>query len=155
MGISWVKGSCFKAKAEVAKGVMDQLAAEGRLNPAELVRVSRPKDAPLHQDFYAISDKDAAQKYREDLAGKMIRSIIITPDEEESSQNVRAFFNIEYGKHEYLQTEIIFSDEARKGRLLDIAKRELLAFKSKYQTLTELAGVMNAIDEVMREDVTE
>ena len=52
----------------------------------------------------------------------------------------------------YIPTEIIFSDEQKKNRLLEIAKRELLAFKSKYQTLTALAGVMNAIDEVMRED---
>ena len=150
MAISWVKGSCFKAKPEVAKQVMDELAAEGKLSPAELVEVSRPKDAPLHSDFFSLNDKQAAQKYREDLAGKMIRSIIITPDEEESTQNVRAFFNIEYGTHEYIPTEIIFSDEEKKNRLLEIAKKELVAFKGKYQTLNELAGVMNAIDEVLK-----
>ena len=154
MGISWVKGSCFKAKPEVAKQVMDELAAEGRLSPSELVEVSRPKSAPLHSDFFSLNDKQAAQKYREDLAGKMIRSIIITPDEEESTQNVRAFFNIEYGTHEYIPTEIIFSDEEKKNRLLEIAKRELVSFKGKYQTLTELAGVMNAIDNLLKEEET-
>lgn len=151
MGISWVKGSCFKAKPEVAKQVMDELAAEGKLSPTELVEVSRPKDAPLHSDFFSLNDKQAAQKYREDLAGKMIRSIIITPDKKESTQSVRAYFNIEYGTHEYIPTEIIFSDEEKKNRLLDIAKKELASFKCKYQTLNELAGVICAIDEVIGE----
>lgn len=151
MGISWVKGSCFKAKPEVAKQVMDELAAEGRLSPAELVEVSRPKTAPLHEDFFDLNDKEAAQKYREGRAANMIRSIIVTPDAEEEAKPVRAFFNIERGTHEYLPTEIIFSDEAKKARLLDVAKRELLSFKAKYETLTELAGVMNAIDELMKE----
>lgn len=152
MAISWVKGSRFKATAEVAKKVMDELAAEGKLSPAELVEVSRPKDAPLHEDFFYLNDKEAAQKYREDRAANMIRSIIVTPDEEENVQPIRAYFNIERGTNEYIPTEIIFSDEKKKNRLLEIAKRELLSFKSKYQTLTALAGVMNAIDEVMRED---
>lgn len=151
MAISWVKGSCFKAKPEVAKQVMDDLAAEGKLSPTELVEVSRPKNAPLHNDFFSLNDKQAAQKYREDLAGKMIRSIIITPDDEESTQPVRAYFNIEYGTHEYIPTEIIFSDEEKKNRLLDIAKKELVSFKYKYKTLSELAGVMNAIDDVLKE----
>lgn len=152
MGISWVKGSCFKAKPEVAKQVMDELAAEGRLSPAELVEVSRPKNAPLHHDFFDLNDKQAAQKYREERAANMIRSIIVTPDNAEETKTVRAYFNIERGTHDYIPTEIIFSDEAKKSRLLEIAKRELSAFKSKYQTLTELAGVINAIDDILRED---
>lgn len=154
MGISWVKGSCFKAKPEVAKQVMDELAAEGRLSPAELVEVSRPKSAPLHDDFFDLNDKEAAQKYREGRAANMIRSIIVTPDGEEETKTVRAYFNIERGTHEYIPTEIIFSDEEKKNRLLEIAKRELVSFKAKYQTLTELSGVMNAIDDVLKEDQT-
>lgn len=149
MGVSWVKGSCFKAKPEVAKQVMDELAAEGRLSPAELVEVSRPKNAPLHQDFFSLNDKQAAQKYREYRAGIMIASIVVTADETENTQPIRAYFNIERGTGEYIPTEIIYSDEAKKSRLLEIAKRELLSFKAKYMTLTELAGVMNAIDEIM------
>ena len=151
MAISWVKGSCLKAKAEVAKQVMDELAAEGRLSPAELVEVSRPKDAPLHQDFFDLNDKQAAQKYREYRATVMIASIVVTQDKEDETKPVRAFFNIERGTHEYIPTEIIMSDDAKKERLLDIAKRELISFRSKYISLTELAGVMNAIDELMHE----
>ena len=152
LGVTWCKGSCFKANAEVAKQVMDELAAEGKLSPAELVEVSRPKTAPLHKDFFDLNDKQAAQKYREERAANMIRSIIVTPDDEQEVKPVRAFFNIERGTREYIPTEIIFSDEAKKSRLLEIAKRELISFKVKYETLTELAGVINAIDELLREE---
>ena len=151
MGISWVKGSCFKAKPEVAKQVMDTLAAEGRLSPHELVEVSRPKNAPLHRDFFELKDAEAAQKWREYRATVMIASIVVTKDEVPEAKPVRAYFNIERGTGEYIPTEIIYSDEAKRERLLEIAKRELVSFKAKYQTLTELAGVINAIDEVMRE----
>ena len=151
MAVSWVKGSRFKTDPNVAKAVMDQLSAEGRLSPAELVEVSRPVDAPLHNEF-EWDDKVAAQLWREKTGQIMIASIVIVPDKEEEAQPVRAFFNIERGTHEYIPTEIIYSDEAKRARLLDIAKRELLSFKVKYKTLTELAGVMNAIDEVLMED---
>ena len=150
MAVSWVKGSRFKTDPNVAKAVMDQLSAEGRLSPAELVEVSRPEDAPLHNEF-EWDDQVAAQKWREQTGRVMIASIVVIPDKEENKQPVRAFFNIECGTHEYIPTEVIFSDEAKKERLLEIAKRELLSFKVKYQTLTQLAGVINAIDEFMKE----
>lgn len=152
MGISWVKGSCFKAKPEVAKQVMDELAAEGRLSPAELVEVSRPKDAPLHKDFFSLTDREAAQKYREDRARIMIASIVVTQDAEEDEVPVRAFFNIERGTHEYIPTEIIMSDEAKAARLLEIAKKEMIAFRNKYAALTELASVFDAIDSVTAQE---
>lgn len=153
MAVSWAKGSVFKADPNVAKNVMDQLSADGRLSPAELVEVSRPEDAPLHNEF-EWNDTIAAQKWREQTGRIMIASIVVTPDVEESSQPVRAFFNIERGTHEYIPTEIIFSDEAKKQRLLDIAKRELFAFEAKYKTLTELDAVFKAID-ALKEDEME
>lgn len=150
MAVSWAKGSVFKTDPNVAKNVMDQLSAEGRLSPLDLVEASRPEDAPLHGEF-EWNDTIAAQKWRERTGQIMIASIVVTQEAEEEKKPVRAYFNIERGTHEYIPTEVIFSDEAKRERLLDIAKRELVSFKSKYQSLTELAGVMNAIDEVMKD----
>ena len=150
MSVSWTRGIVFKTDPNIAKSVMDQLSAEGRLSPIELVEASRPEDAPLHDEF-EWNDTVAAQKWREQTGRVMIASIVVTPDVEESSQPVRAFFNIERGTHEYIPTEIIFSDEAKKQRLLDIAKRELFAFEAKYKTLTELDAVFKAID-ALKED---
>ena len=150
MAVTWAKGSVFKADPNIAKDVMDQLSAEGRLSPMDLVEASRPEDAPLHNEF-EWNDTIAAQKWRERTGRIMIASIVVTQEAEEEEKPIRAYFNIERGTHEYIPTEVIFSDEAKRERLLDIAKRELLSFKSKYQSLTELAGVMDAIDEVMKD----
>lgn len=148
MGVCWVKGSRFKTDASIAKGVMDQLASEGRLTPADLVEVSRAKDAPLHNEF-EWNDSIAAEKWREQTGRVMIASIQVTVEKEETNTPVRAYFNIEHESHEYIPTEIIMSDEAKKERLLDIAKREMNSFRTKYSTLKELAGVIKAIDKVL------
>ncbi len=148
MAVSWVLGSQYKAKAEDAKRVMDELAETGQLCPAKLVEVSRPKSAPLHADLFDLNDRDAAQKWREEKARHMIVSIVVTPDEKETHVT-RAYYNIERGTHEYIPTEVIFSDEAKKDRLLEYAKQELERFRFKYRKLKELDAVFNAIDEII------
>lgn len=150
MAISWVKGSRFTTAATVAKEVMDGLTAEGKLTPSNLVEASRPEDAPLHREF-EWNDAVAAEKWREQTARVMIASIVVTKDDEAEPRPIRAFFHIEKDTSEYHPIEVIMSDEAKAKRLLDIAKRELQSFKAKYQTLTELAGVMHAIDDVLRD----
>ena len=150
MAICWRRGSAFKVDASIAKQVMDGLAEEGRLTPSDLVEVSRPKNAPLHDEF-EWDDKVAAEKWREETGRLMISNIVIVPDEQPDPQPTRVYFNIERGTKEYIPTEIIFSDEAKKQRLLEIALRELQSFREKYKTLNELAGVMTAIDEVLDE----
>lgn len=150
MAVSWVKGSHFKTDADIAKGVMDQLASEGRLTPAELVDVSRPEGAPLHDEF-EWDDTIAAEKWREQTGRVMIASIQVVAEKDEKNPPVRAYFNIERKSAEYIPTEVIMSDDAKKERLLEIAMRELVSFRSKYIALAELAGVMNAIDELMKE----
>ena len=130
---------------------MNQLASEGRLTPANLVEISKPEDAPLHNEF-EWNDTIAAQKWREQTGRVMIASIVVTPDSEEKAKPVRCFFNIEHASPEYLPTEVIYSDEYKKNRLLEIAKRELMSFKIKYQQLAELAGIMNAIDMLLNEE---
>ena len=150
MAICWRRGSTFKVDASIAKQVMDGLAEEGRLTPSDLVEVSRPKNAPLHDEF-EWDDKVAAEKWREETGRLMISNIVVVPDEQPDPQPTRIYFNIERGTKEYIPTEVIFSDEAKKQRLLEIALRELQSFREKYKTLNELAGVMTAIDEVLDE----
>ena len=152
MAISWAKGFQFKAKAEDAKRVMDELAVKGKLTAANLVEISKPEDAPLHNDF-EWNDTIAAQKWREQTGRTMIAMIVVTPDKDEEEKTpVRCYFNIEKTSPIYTPTEVIFSDEAKTERLLEVAKRELKSFLVKYRTLTKLAGICNAIEELLDED---
>lgn len=149
--IQWRKGSQFKVSAEVAKKVTDELEAEGRLTPEELVRVSEAPDAPLHDEFEWDNDI-AGQKWREHTARNMIASFVVIRDPVKEAEPVRAYFNIERNTHQYVSTVTIMKDEEKKNKLLDIAKRELRYFRVKYRALSELAGVFQAIDGVLSGD---
>lgn len=144
-GAAWADGSRMPGDANVAAEVCAKLEAEGRLNAQNLVDVSRDKDAPLH-DMFEWNDTVAAEKYREEQAKKIIRSIVYTV--EDKPITVRMFGSV--GPKVYERTERIMSDEDKRRSLLNAAKAELEAFERKYQTLTELEGVFTAIRAIVK-----
>lgn len=116
-----------------------------------MVDASRPEDAPLHS-LFEWNDSVAAEKYREDQARCIIRHVcIMQDDDQQEAEPIRAFFQIESDSSDYEPTMVIMNDDEKRERLLDIAKRELTAFKNKYRQLTELSKVFAAIDEVTEE----
>lgn len=147
MVYQWKTGSRHKVSAAVAAEVMDQLAEEERLNPTELVEVSRPDDAPLHSEF-EWDDSVAAEKWREEQAGAMIRHLVVRIEANEQEYPTRQYFMVQREANTYEPIHVILKDEDKTAMLLDQAKRELQAFKAKYAGLKELAEVMKAIDSV-------
>lgn len=147
MVYQWKTGSRHKVSAAVAAEVMDQLAEEERLNPTELVEVSRPDDAPLHSEF-EWDDSVAAEKWREEQAGAMIRHLVVRIEANEQEYPTRQYFMVQREANTYEPIHVILKDEDKTAMLLDQAKRELQAFKAKYAGLNELAEVMKAIDSV-------
>lgn len=153
MKVVWKPGYTPRnVSAEVAYEVVNNLNMQGKKEAGDLVDASRPVDAPLHP-LFEWDDSIAAEKYREKQARDIITHIFLVPEkeEEEAHPPVRAFFQIDNHSSDYEPIHIIMRDEDKKTRLLEIAKKELISFKVKYQTLTELAGVMTAIDEVLDE----
>ena len=69
-------GFHLRSDAQVVGEVCYELEKKGRLTPKELVDVSRPKDAPLHDEF-EWNNTIAAEKYREVQAGYIIRSVAV------------------------------------------------------------------------------
>ena len=147
MVYQWKTGSRHKVAAAVAAEVMDQLAEEERLNPTELVEVSRPDDAPLHSEF-EWDDSVAAEKWREEQASAMIRHLVVRIEANEQEYPTRQYFMVQREANTYEPIHVILKDEDKTAMLLDQAKRELQAFKAKYAGLKELAEVMKAIDSV-------
>lgn len=147
MVYQWKTGSRHKVSAAVAAEVMDQLAEEERLNPTELVEVSRPDDAPLHSEF-EWDDSVAAEKWREEQAGAMIRHLVVRIEANEQEYPTRQYFMVQREANTYEPIHVILKDEDKTAMLLDQAKRELQAFKAKYAGLKELAEVIKAIDSV-------
>lgn len=148
MVYQWKTGSRHIVSAAVAAEVMDMLAEENRLNTKELVDVSRPEDAPLHCEF-EWDDSIAAEKYREEQAGALIRHLTVRIEENNLEFSTRQYFMVQKEVNTYEPITVILKDEDKTAMLLDQAKRELQAFKAKYAGLKELAAVISAIDSVV------
>ena len=147
MVYQWKTGSRHIVSAAVAAEVMDMLAEENRLNTKELVDVSRPEDAPLHSEF-EWDDTIAAEKYREEQAGALIRHLTVRIEANNQEFPTRQYFMVQKEVNTYEPITVILKDEDKTAMLLDQAKRELQAFKAKYAGLKELAAVISAIDSV-------
>lgn len=146
----FAEGSVHHVSAQVAGPILNRMGEEGRLTPKNVVDEARPEDSPLHPEF-EWNDAIAAEKWREKQAQLLIAHTIIVNEEAEEKKPVRAFFvTTERSIYEPIHT--ILRDENKKSVLLENAKRELIVFKKKYATLTELSGVFNAIDQLTIED---
>ena len=86
----------------------------------------------------------AAEKYREEQAKKIIRSIVYTV--EDKPITTRVFQSV--GPKSYEKVERIMQSDEKRKYLLNAAKAELAAFKRKYQVLSELSEVFAVIDKV-------
>lgn len=148
MVYQWKTGSRHKVSAAVAAEVMDRLAEEDRLNAQELVEESRPEDAPLHSEF-EWDDSVAAEKYREEQAGALIRHLVVRIEANDQEYPTRQYFMIQPEAKIYEPIQVILKDEDKTDLLLEQANRELRAFKAKYACLKELAEVIKAIDSVV------
>jgi len=137
-------GAIIKVDANIAAEQCEILASQGMLTAKNLVDISRPEDAPLHNAF-EWNDSVAAEQYREQQARKIINSLVIVKKDQEP---VRMYFNLVKKAPEYKRIDLILSDADDKEKLLQLAYREMLAFKKKYETLTELAKVFEAIDQL-------
>lgn len=144
MVYKWKDGSHHKVSAQVAGEVCAALEERGELNAQNLVDVSRPEDAPLHDEFTWNNDV-AAELWRTEQARKIIQHISLKT---ETPTPVRAFFNIEVKSPNYESLNAIVKHEDKYAALLKTALRELEAFRRKYMMLSELELVMQAIEDV-------
>ena len=151
MGYMFKKGSQFKTPADVAGKICHQLEENGGLTAKRLLGVSRPEDAPLHDEFL-WDDTEAAEKYREHQAAHIIRCIVITP-ETPKREPVRAFINVSDNNtmdtgRSYRSLNVVLQETTLRDQMLTQALKELRNFEVKYATLTELAHVFDAIHAV-------
>jgi len=143
----WKEAAQIKADATAAAAVLNELERKGELNARSVVEVSRPEDAVLHAEF-EWEDEKAAVEYRLNQARKIMQSLIVIPEVENSEQQepVRAFFKIDAGSSAYKSIESIMRTPSQKDMLLKMALKELQAFQQKYKRLEELADVLKSIE---------
>lgn len=117
----------------------------GNLHAKDVVEESRPETAILHKCF-EWDDAVAAERFREVQAGNIIRNITVVHDEVgKEPVEVRAFVFVQKS---YRPIQIVVNDQEKMSELLLSALRELIAFRTKYNVLTELSDVFDSIQRV-------
>lgn len=152
----------FKDAARLPKGldaqaVGDRIAqlkeSEGAGFKAEsIVRDARPAKSPLHGAF-TWDDKQAAEAYRLQEAGHLIRSIVQIVGQDDEAREVRAFVSVtvrDVDEQRFVSIVTAMSDEDYRRQVLETALDEMLALRHKYQDLEELARIFKAIDETAK-----
>lgn len=141
MTAQWRIDGIYKADAQK---VADEIG-EGKVTPQEVLEKARDENSELHKCF-EWNDSIAAEKYRLQQAGNVLRMLVFTPKSEE--QPPLRIFHITEEKNVYQPTKMFLKNEDEYQSLLKRAISELNAFKQKYHTLSELEEIFKAIDEL-------
>ncbi len=166
----WKPGSVHVVDAELAGRALEEIAGRhGVLTPRLLVEESKPVDAPLHPEF-EWDDAVAAERYREEQARYIIRSVIVSVPEREDAF-VRAFVSVvppeagdaeaeggavagaveEAGRQRpvsvYVRTVDALADPRLRRQVVERALAELDVWRRRYAELAELARLFEAVQE--------
>jgi hypothetical protein len=139
--------------AALIQRTVEKLEREhGVCHPAMLVKAARPKRSPLH-DLFTWDDADAAERWRIEQARRVIRTIrVIHGNQPEVAP---AFVHVTRVTDEgvqdgYMSTVRALAGDTRDGVLRD-ALAQLNGLRRRYQQLSELQTVWDAIEDVDRE----
>jgi hypothetical protein len=144
-------GSHLAGNAQAVGESLSRLEAAGELTPRTVLADARDEASPLHL-FFEWSDAKAAEKYRLEQAGHLIRSVtvVMEPSEAQEPVTVRAFVPVSEGQEQrhYVGTARALGDADLRKQVLGQAYAELGAIARKYRELKELSQVVEAIDHV-------
>ena len=141
MRAEWRIKGIYKADAQK---VADEIG-DKKVTPQEILEKARDETSELHKCF-EWDDSVAAERYRLQQAGNVLRMLVFTPKTSEE-QPVRCF-HITMEKNTYQPTQQFLVQENEYQILLKKALNELETFKRKYHTLSELEQVFEAIESI-------
>jgi hypothetical protein len=148
----WKPGSRFKGDpVPVAKALERIRVKNDGLKAEAVVREARKQTSVLHQ-YFDWNDSVAAEKWRIEQAGQIIRYIVVVHKgvDEEEDLCVRAFVSINDEDDEKSYTSIAHAmgDPELREQVLQKAKKELLEWRRRYEDLREFAAIFEAIDRI-------
>jgi hypothetical protein len=120
---------------------------DGLLIPDEVVMFAQDPRTELHRHFEWNNTK-AAHQYRLEQARKIIR--VVVTYEPHVQENMRGYVSLESDQQQprggYRTREDVMSVAETRAELLGQAIKELQRVQAKYQMLSELGDVFDAID---------
>ena len=150
---SWRPGADKIYTADAQKVAEEIYAIGEKFEAKDIVDMARDETKESHK-LFEWNDEIAGEKYRIYQARHTMHDLQIVEiglNKEKKPEKIgvpmRMCYSLE-GETGYVPTPIIVKDEDLHKKLLMTAKSELNAFMIKYETLTELAPVFEAIREL-------
>ena len=140
--VRWKFNNFFRADPTKC---LQEIGEDSTVTPEQVLEKARNRNSELHKCF-EWDDSVAAEKYRLQQARQLIQFLVIVP----KSQEVPAIrcFQITSKKNEYMPTRKFLQNEDERAQLLIRARSELVSFRERYRTLSELESVFEEIDKL-------
>jgi len=135
---SWKTGFHACAPADEVMGELAQLGVgETGVTPEMVLERARDGHSILHS-FFEWDDSIAAEKYRVEQAGSLIRAIVILPEAAKASTVIRAVVRVSDGqeKGRYWETERAMSDKEMSKQVLRDAAKDAQSMAARYRGLS-------------------
>lgn len=145
----WKPESRIKLDPQAAGEELERLRVwnNGRLESPAVVDASRDPGSPLHS-YFEWNDTRAAERYREEQAGYLIRMITIEVAPEEDRTPIRAFVSVKRDEdRSYTSTVHALADPELRTQVVAQAFKELEAWRKRHAELVEFAAIFATIDQ--------
>jgi len=147
----WVRFSKGKDPQKVADEIF---SISNNPTKEQIVQMARDPTTESH-DLFEWDDSVAAEKWRGEQAGLILRNLKVTFVNEERTDEgdskpvpVRMFYGDPTKTEGFVSVVKIMSDQDLYQQLLQKAKMELQSFKKKYSILKELQPLFDEIDKI-------
>ena len=142
---SWKIDGFYKADPTLVHNEIESIGET--FTCKQIVEKAKDRNTELHKCF-EWDNEIAADKYRLQQAGLIIRNLVITRVEEGKEQKtpLRMFVSTGERTGAYKPTKSVVRIQSEYENLLERAYSELRAFKNKYSMLKELDEILSLID---------
>jgi len=152
-----------KVSAQVVGEELERLSGGSGVTPVQVVDAARPVWSALHP-LFEWDDVRAAEMYRRQQAGDVLRQIKIVVEEGPRPLQVRAFVNVTptpvpgededagASRRVYMPTRVALADEGMRRQVLEEALSRIRQWRAVYGALVEFAEVVTAIDTLELQD---
>ena len=128
---------------------------KGNVSREDFLDASRPEESPTHK-LFQWDDARAAELYRLNQAGNIMNALkveVIT-QKDGKPRSAPAFVRVEKSTDggKYNNLSLALSVESKRQFVLNQAYEEMRSFKRKYETLSELASVIDAINITLEQE---
>lgn len=150
-GLAGLANNNLRRKKKMNKKIQNELMAlcnanGGILKAEDVVDFAKNPQSAMHSHF-TWDDSEAAHQWRLHQARMLIRvTVVVSPDKKDHMRAYVSLGDDRYDGGGYRVMATVLTDEERRRQLLDEALLEVNRWMQKYNRLSELAKVFEAIN---------